>query len=720
MCFLHIFIIFSNISFPGVYWHQESSDSKSVEVASFKKQDVSKDTDMWLYYDMGGDTSLYYSWVNNYESELDTYMVWFEPPAPCSVLGGYVVVRNIYDSLTAHVFEVFVARLNQKIGKKSYDEAFNSLDSPDWFDYKLNGNPQNPVTEPLISSIYYSVVDTIFPGSNTIIHSYINLPVPMPNGDSIFGIGWVKKEWPSDTLGPNAAFMMNLDGASLPTHSVVHSSQTGLKGWYRWYTSSDGIPFHIYAHIKFYGGPNLFITQWDELGNTYSTLPRDVYLEVVQYEANGYIDSVFLYYSLNSSGIWNVKYSDQPVSGDSIDGHYHFVIPGASVGDTVYYYFKAKNTLGDSIVNGIFNYVIKSGRPGYGLYITDGNTDFATDILMNLYKVDVWNVAEDGYPDSSVFAFYTSGKGAGKPVIIWNAWGAREISIYNYGCDYSTFAESVYIKEFLDAGDAGFWLIDQDLGYSLLNDLFFDFGTHEIPQTSWVNSYLGIVKLTDDDTSALSGKDSFRITGDSLDPIVGPLFRGVGLQPKGFLHHYTPGCTPSWVGYFDSLKSDVVVDLISESGYKVSMRRENIGSNGNSKAVLQTGYFSYIYDPSNPFDIDTLAADSFVIAYADYFGLLGADKPGECLTKTFKIFQPLPSIVSKSTTLRLNLPYKSYINIYATDVAGRVVKEIFRGKMEAGLNAIDWNVNTLVPGTYFIVYQANGAQKGVRKVVVIK
>ena len=132
MCFLTIFLIFSNLSSPEVYLPQESSNNRSV-----KKHDITKD-DMWFYYDMGGDTSLYYSWVNNYESELDTYMVWFEPPAPCSVLGGYVVVRNIYDSLTAHVFEVFVARLNQKIGKKSYDEAFNSLDSPDWFDYNLN------------------------------------------------------------------------------------------------------------------------------------------------------------------------------------------------------------------------------------------------------------------------------------------------------------------------------------------------------------------------------------------------------------------------------------------------------------------------------------------------------------------------------------------------------------------------------------------------------
>jgi len=84
MCFLHIFTIVSNLSFPGVYLPQESSDSKSVGIASFKKQEVSKDNDMWFYYDMGGDTSLYYSWGNNCESELDTYMVWFEPPAPCS------------------------------------------------------------------------------------------------------------------------------------------------------------------------------------------------------------------------------------------------------------------------------------------------------------------------------------------------------------------------------------------------------------------------------------------------------------------------------------------------------------------------------------------------------------------------------------------------------------------------------------------------------------
>ena len=100
-----------------------------------------KDTyDMWWYYDMGADTSRHYSWNGNYETELDTYMVWFQPPAACSLLGGYMWVRNLYDSLTTHTFVGFIAELNQTIWGYSYDFIFNSSFSPDWLDYKWNGN----------------------------------------------------------------------------------------------------------------------------------------------------------------------------------------------------------------------------------------------------------------------------------------------------------------------------------------------------------------------------------------------------------------------------------------------------------------------------------------------------------------------------------------------------------------------------------------------------
>ena len=690
-----------------------------------------KDTyDMWWYYNMGADTSHHYSWTGNYETELDTYMVWFQPPAACSLLGGYMWVRNLYDSLTTHTFVGFIAELNQTIpiggNSYSYDVIFNRSYSPDWLDYKWNGNsPGFYVTAPLISSFIDTVHDTIAAGLDHIHSTSITLATPVDNGTDIYGVGWFRDQWPTDSMGPNCVFMVNSDGAPLPTHSIVHASKSGIVGWYRWYYSGYGVPLHIYSHIRLYENPPPKFEQIDALTNTYTTGPRDVYVQVSDFglppDQSG-VDSVYLYWSLNSTGVWNAIGTNTIVSGDSTLGYYHFQIPGANVGDTVHYYFTAKDIQDASTTTNTYSYVIKSGTPGYALYIdgVGGDGGFATDALTRLYKVDRWDVSVDGPPDSSVFAYYTSSKGPGGNKVVWADWGGKNISMFTYGCDYQSYADSIYLKEFIDAGGY-FWFMDQDMGYALLNDLFQDYGNHDVPAGSWVYTILGLHNFTDDDTLALSGKDTFKLNGDDLDPVVGRLFDGVSNQPAGELNAWPKGFGSSWVGHFDDVESDVTIDLYSESGYNVSVRRENIGAGSSGKAFLQIGYFSYLYDPTvtDSFVIDEVAADSFVIVYAEYMEILGVDRPNTPEVKVVKVGRPTPEVTSGMTMLDVFLPEKARVGLKVLDVSGRVVF-VDSKTYGAGLQPITWDGSKVPAGTYFLSVSVNGEVKGNRKVVVVR
>ena len=683
--------------------------------------------DMWWYYDMGGDTGSHYSWTGNYETELDTYMVWFQPPAACSLLGGYMWVRNLYDSTNTHTFVGFIAALNQTIWGYSYDFIFNSDFSPDWLDYKWNGNaPGFYVTAPLISSFIDTVHDTIAAGRDHIHNTTITLTTPVENGTNIYGVGWFRDQWSTDSMGPNCTFIVSFNGASLPTHSIVHASKSGIVGWYRWFYAAYGVPLHIYSHIRLYENPGPEFKQIDALGNTYTTGPRDVYVQVSDFglpsDSSG-VDSVYLYWSLNSTGIWNAIGTDTCVSGNPTLAYYYLQIPGANAGDTVHYYFLAKDIQGGITTTSVYSYVIKTGTPGYALYI-DGvgeNRGFATDALTRLYRVDRWDVSVDGPPDSSVFAYYTPTKGDGGNQVVWADWGASSIRIFSYGCDYRSYADSIYLKDFIDAGGY-FWFIDQDLGYALiLEEYKGDFDGQNVPYDSWVSIILGLHSFTDDDLNALSGEDTFKLEGDSLDPVVGPLFDGVSNQPAGELNEWPMGFGSNWIGHFDDVAPDAIIDLYSESGYNVSVRRENIGASNSGKTVLQFGYFSYIYDPTvtDSFVIDDVAADSFVIVYAEYMNILGVESPNTPEVKVVKVGTPTPEVTSGMTMLDVFLPEKATVGLKVLDVSGRVVS-VDSKTYGAGLQTIRWDGSKVPAGTYFLSVSVNGDVKGNRKVIVVR
>ena len=726
--------------YADVYLAPAGEDGKSKiltklpEITIENKNGVkgAKDTyNMWWYYDMGGDTSHHYVFMGNFESELDTYMVWFQPPAACSLLGGYLWVANYYDYANDHSYVAFIAELNQTIpiggNSYSYDVIFNRSYSPDWLDYKLNGTTfPFYVTAPLISSLIHTVPDTIPASGSWGVHcTNMTLTTPVENETNIYGVGWFRDQWPTDTLGPNCSWISNDNGAPLPTHSIVHTSKSGIVGWYRWYYSGYGCPLHIYSYIRLYENPPPKFEQIDALPNTYTTGPRDVYVQVSDFglppDQSG-VDSVYLYWSLNSTGVWNAIGTNTIVSGDSTLGYYHFQIPGASIGDTVYYYFTAKDIQDASTTTNTYSYVIKSGTPGYALYIdgVGGDGGFATDALTRLYKVDRWDVSVDGPPDSSVFAYYTSSKGPGGNKVVWADWGGKNISMFTYGCDYQSYADSIYLKDFIDDGGY-FWFMDQDMGYALLNDLFQDYGNHDVPAGSWVYTILGLYNFTDDDTLALSGDTTFKLNGDDLDAVVGPLIDGVSNQPAGELNEWPLGFGSSWVGHFDDVAPDAIIDLYSESGYNVSVRREGIGANASGKAFLQIGYFSYIYDPTvtDSFVIDDVAADSFVIVYAEYMQILGVDRPNTPEVKVVKVGRPTPEVTSGMTMLDVFLPEKARVGLKVLDVSGRVVS-VDSKTYGAGLKTIRWDGSKVPAGTYFLSVSVNGEVKGNRKVVVVR
>jgi len=91
-------------------------------------QNECKDSTMWLQYDDGEA-----SYVLVGLSDVDTMCVYFEPPAPCSVLAMEICVINYYSSVHNTV-QMFIALIDTGL-------TLNDLTLNDWNEY----HPSAPI-----------------------------------------------------------------------------------------------------------------------------------------------------------------------------------------------------------------------------------------------------------------------------------------------------------------------------------------------------------------------------------------------------------------------------------------------------------------------------------------------------------------------------------------------------------------------------------------------
>ncbi len=498
-----------------------------------------------------------------------------------------------------------------------------------------------------------------------------------------------------------------------PRNSHSYRYRKAWNLWYGYYFSQDNtkLEIGINAYLRVY-----YITYWvviERLPNTYSTLPRKVYADT--YLSSQYkTDSLVLEYMVNN-GIVNRTYLSL-FSGDSFQGIWEGYIPGFNTGDTITYRGIGYREDGKTKETPWYSYVIKSGTPGNGLFVKGRNYSTVNfdDYIENNFNLDVWDInAENGPPDSSVFAFYTYGPGF--PAVIWKGWGEYDLSYVNYGGIIFRKGDTTYVRELINNG-GGFWLEDQDGLYALEENTWHDYGQHNTQEGSFLNS-LGIYKATDD--GLLSQKSYFHIYGYELDPVLQSLFSGVSNQtPGSILHGAVNGdSTKEWTGSIDSVSGNILRDMFAikdNDTIFLSLRYENTK---NGKFLLHISQVDWIASQNQPLYFwDYPASDTMNYLYLKWLGLsyVGINEKDLNLLSIGN-----PDLKSGELMIKIFIPQNSYLMIDIYDILGRNIKNIY-SREAVGLITISYPIKEFKSGTYFLNVKVNGESKGVKKFFILK
>jgi hypothetical protein len=101
------------------------------------------------------------------------------------------------------------------------------------------------------------------------------------------------------------------------------------------------------------------------------------------------------------------------------------------------------------------------------------------------------------------------------------------------------------------------------------------------------------------------------------------------------------------------------------------------------------------------------------------------DKISQVLPATFVLAQNYPNPFNPSTTITIQLPEKSDINLKVFNLLGQEIMEVYNGALEAGRHFYIWNgVNStgqiLPSGVYIYVMTTNTGIRFAKKMILIK
>jgi len=680
-----IILLFSISSYAEKAYLLPSRDGKLSEVIRIGNQridlresvpikDNTKGELQWLL-----NKNLGQVWCGYLGYDVDTFMVWFAPSASCSVLA--YEVTNICDAdPNQQYFTMFFATLDQGIDYTGFPE------------YHANGPPSSHRG---FATVYQSL-DTFAWGSDTqwtvTKDTLIN---PIDNGLDIFAAGWVK------AIGDSSPQPYLYRGIP-PYHTLLCRERGHGSGWYSsWYA------IRVRALVYFYENPPPEISA-EDLPDSYNQEPRKVNIYTtdfgVPFDSAG-IENIIIQYQVNDGSLNEIPCI--LYSGDSTDGYWKGDIPGVNPMDTVDYWGIATDYQGSICTTYVCSYIIRAGNPGNFLFVDNGYT--VSNIIQDYWLdyVDLWDYEAYGIPDSSVLTFYNT--------VVWRDWGCIALG---EGEDYGAgiyYSDTTWIKLILDNG-GNFWLSDQDQGYGF--GICPDWGQHGVPDGHWVREYLGIKGMYDDNPQHSSGP--ITAFGDTMDPVIGDLFEGIGYQnpSKVYIAPYyyiTGNWSYCYNGNFDSLQSGAIVNM-SATAYNLIVSYRYTGPSGTYKVYNDFFPWDFIAKPTAPDTLDMVAIDSLVEDVLGWFGY--SSGVSDETIEPEKVVKLLPiGIINGEAMIRFYLPKETTVNLSIYDNTGRLIKNLIDGELGAGLHTKRWNAK--VTGVYF--YRLSAEEKTLtNKMVVIK
>lgn len=632
----------------------------------------------WLLYTGDGDSG----YVLVGLEYADTFLVYFDPPAKCSII-KYEVTLIAYKDPEQKQFTMFLGS-DVEISEDPYF---------DWVNVRIRQIIQTKDTFAHNIDTAWSVI------SDSIIPIY-------DNGKETFCVGWVK------ALGDSSPNPYIYASGEPPYHSLIHKDRGG---GYHWYFTWHFLKMRTL--VNFYENPPPGTVKLEDLPDTYNQGQRILNIYAIDRgvpaDSSG-IEELVIKFQVNSGPTEEV--TAILFQGDSTDGYWRTYLPPQNPGDIVDYWAIASDYQGRSDTTGIKSYVVREGTPGNFLFV---DNDYTVSCILPDYWLDtcdIWDYSSYGPPDSSVIAFYNT--------VVWRDW---ECAALGHGADYGIgfyYSDSAWIKDLLDRG-GNFWLSDQDQGYGLGVGLPSPpYGHYDIPPGHWVREYLGIKGMYDD--HPLLGGAAVDAFGNPADPVIGDLFAGIGFQNAGEVYiapyyYLTGNFAYAYTGCFDSLKCGAVINMLdTENDLIISYRYE--GPDGNNYKLYNDFFpWDYICDPTDPSVLDLVTIDSLVEDVLGWFGYFsGIDD-----IEPEKVVRLLPvGIVRDEVMIRFFLPEEMMVLLSIYDNTGRLVRNIRRGMAPAGLNSIRWDGkdsygNPVANGIYFYQLIAND-KKQTNKMVVIQ
>lgn len=597
----------------------------------------------------------------------DTAVVWFTPPASCSL----VAVQYLFYSATGSANGGVWDALSEYVPG-----------APEFFDGAGGGDSAlgPPIVYPFPvtsagAQVWTEVDLTPFGG-----------PFDMDTLDFFAGFVWTSNDLPQP--------MGDEIGSYVPARSQMW--RASRNGWYNVGTVLDML---IRAVVVVYGNPGPEV-QHNKLPDTYSTSSRTVDAVITDLP-NTTVSLARLYWRVNG-GAWDS--TDMTGSYPNYSG----TLPGAVAGDLVEYYMLTCDEQPVCVTDppaGQFlpyAYSILSGTPGACvLYVDEGDyagddiayTTALTNALAGTY--DVWSTVTSGVPDSSVINF-------GYNSIFWSSYS---------GVDFGKAVTAGDIQTYLD-GLGNLWLAGQDipdfgLGYG--------YGAFTPVSGEFAYDYLHIASGIGDFFPA--GDTTCEVLyGSAGDTITDPFVGGFNYWPTWF------AISDNWRGIVALLPGadPIIYDLSSNiSGLRVDTTYNVIFNYWQLSTMVDICDTTGVWDEAS--------ATTMMRRALEWFGctVTGAEEGDlPILPVSHYLNQNSPNPVRSGTEFRFGLPIASQVSLRIYDITGSLVKELHNGEMKAGEHSLDWNLSSglgtpVSSGIYFYRLVA-GDYSSTRKMVVLR
>ena len=85
----------------------------------------------------------------------------------------------------------------------------------------------------------------------------------------------------------------------------------------------------------------------------------------------------------------------------------------------------------------------------------------------------------------------------------------------------------------------------------------------------------------------------------------------------------------------------------------------------------------------------------------------------------FKLYNNYPNPFNPMTSIKIDIPHNTKVELYVYDVNGRLVDELYNGQLNAGVHTASWNAYNQPSGIYFIQFKSD-AYNDVIKCTLLK